>query len=51
MADRSVRGLQRSFGLMVNYQYTTEDIADNEMFVSTRTTRTSKDVDSLLIQE
>ena len=51
MADRSVRGLQRSFGLMVNYQYNTDNIADNEKtFVSTRT-RTSKDIDSLLITE
>jgi malonyl-CoA decarboxylase len=49
MGDRSVRGLQRSLGMMVNYCYNTRDIADNgRRFRVEQSIATSDHIDSLL---
>jgi malonyl-CoA decarboxylase len=52
LGNTAPRGIQESFGIMVNYLYDTETIESNhEVFVNDRTVVRSADVDALLAAE
>lgn len=52
MADPSVSGLQKSCGIMINYRYYLEDMANNSVnYISNYTVPKSKEVSALLVEE